>query len=72
MALWGPRPDEYAVRATYKEGLALVEEGKPAPDFTLPSDTGEEVSLSSLRGGPVVVYFYPRDDSRASIHSKCA
>jgi peroxiredoxin Q/BCP len=33
--------------------------GDPAPDFTLPSDTGDEVSLSSLRGRKVIVYFYP-------------
>jgi peroxiredoxin Q/BCP len=33
--------------------------GDPAPDFTLPSDTGEQVSLSDLRGRRVIVYFYP-------------
>jgi len=33
--------------------------GDPAPDFTLPSDTGEQVSLSGLRGRKVIVYFYP-------------
>ncbi|QIX26026.1 thioredoxin-dependent thiol peroxidase [Nocardioides sp. JQ2195] len=33
--------------------------GDPAPDFTLSSDTGEEVSLSDLRGRKVIVYFYP-------------
>src|SRR6476646_3627998 len=33
--------------------------GDPAPDFTLPSDTGESVSLSDLRGRKVIVYFYP-------------
>ena len=33
--------------------------GDPAPDFTLPSDTGEEVSLAGLRGRKVIVYFYP-------------
>ncbi len=33
--------------------------GDMAPDFTLPSDTGETVTLSGLRGGKVVVYFYP-------------
>jgi thioredoxin-dependent peroxiredoxin len=33
--------------------------GDPAPDFTLSSDTGEEVSLQSLRGRKVIVYFYP-------------
>jgi peroxiredoxin Q/BCP len=33
--------------------------GDPAPDFTLTSDTGEEVTLSDLRGRKVIVYFYP-------------
>jgi peroxiredoxin Q/BCP len=42
---------------------AVIEEGKPAPDFTLSSDTGDDVSLESLRGQPVVLYFYPRDDT---------
>jgi len=41
----------------------MVREGDLAPDFTLRSDSGEEVSLSSLRGRPVVLYFYPRDDT---------
>jgi thioredoxin-dependent peroxiredoxin len=36
-----------------------LEPGDTAPDFTLPSDTGEQVSLSSLRGRKVIVYFYP-------------
>jgi peroxiredoxin Q/BCP len=33
--------------------------GDQAPDFTLTSDTGEQVTLSDLRGGKVIVYFYP-------------
>ena len=33
--------------------------GDTAPDFTLPSDTGDEVSLKGLRGSKVIVYFYP-------------
>jgi peroxiredoxin Q/BCP len=33
--------------------------GDPAPDFTLTSDTGDQVSLTSLRGRKVIVYFYP-------------
>ena len=41
----------------------MVEEGNPAPDFTLTSDSGEQVSLESLRGQPVVLYFYPKDDT---------
>ena len=48
----------------------MVEEGKPAPDFKLSSDTGEEVSLASLQGKPVVLYFYPKDESLASNDSK--
>jgi len=45
----------------------MIEEGKPAPDFELASDSGERVRLSSLRGSPVVLYFYPKDDSVATI-----
>ena len=41
----------------------MVEEGKPAPDFELKSDSGESVKLSDLRGKQVVLYFYPKDDT---------
>jgi peroxiredoxin Q/BCP len=37
--------------------------GDPAPDFTLQDDRGQEVSLSSLRGKTVVLWFYPKDDT---------
>ena len=40
-----------------------VEEGEKAPDFTLPSDEGSKIKLSKLRGAPVVLYFYPRDNT---------
>ena len=36
-----------------------LQPGDPAPDFTLPTDTGETVTLSDLRGSRVIVYFYP-------------
>jgi peroxiredoxin Q/BCP len=49
----------------------MVEEGKPAPAFTLPSDSGEEVSLESLRGKPVVLYFYPKDDTPGCTAQAC-
>lgn len=49
-----------------------VEEGRPAPDFTLPTDTGEPLTLSDLRGRPVVLYFYPRDDTCAIYDSSTA
>jgi thioredoxin-dependent peroxiredoxin len=39
--------------------VSRLEPGSLAPDFTLPSDTGEQVTLSALRGRKVIVYFYP-------------
>ncbi|QMU57475.1 MAG: redoxin domain-containing protein [Boseongicola sp.] len=41
--------------------MSLV--GQPAPNFTLPRDGGTEITLSEFRTGPVVLYFYPRDDT---------
>jgi peroxiredoxin Q/BCP len=49
----------------------LVEEGKPAPDFELRSDTGETVKLSALRGRPVVLYFYPKDNTSGCTTQAC-
>ena len=50
----------------------MVEEGKPAPDFELESDTGEHGDASaSLRGKPVVLYFYPKDDTPGCTTQAC-
>jgi thioredoxin-dependent peroxiredoxin len=49
----------------------LIQEGTPAPDFTLTSDSGEKVTLSTLRGAPVVVYFYPKDDTPGCTAQAC-
>ena len=49
-----------------------VQEGKKAPDFTLKADDGEKVKLSSLRGGPVVLYFYPKDNTPGCTKEACA
>jgi peroxiredoxin Q/BCP len=49
----------------------MVSEGSPAPDFTLTSDSGAEVTLSELRGRPVVLYFYPRDDTPGCTAQAC-
>ena len=49
----------------------MVEEGKPAPDFELQSDSGETVTLSSFRGRPVVLYFYPRDNTSGCTTQAC-
>lgn len=40
-----------------------LNEGIPAPDFTLPTDGGGSLTLSSLRGRKVVLYAYPQDDT---------
>lgn len=50
----------------------MVREGEPAPDFTLRADTGEDVTLSSLKGSPVVLYFYPRDDTPGCTTQACS
>jgi peroxiredoxin Q/BCP len=50
----------------------MVEEGKQAPDFELASDSGERVRLSDLRGRPIVVYFYPRDDTPGCTKQACS
>jgi len=44
----------------------MVSQGSPAPDFELETDEGQTVRLSELRGKPVVLYFYPKDDTRAT------
>jgi thioredoxin-dependent peroxiredoxin len=49
----------------------MVEEGKPAPDFELTSDSGEHVKLSDFRGKPVVLYFYPKDDTPGCTTQAC-
>jgi len=41
----------------------MLQDGEIAPDFALPTDDGGTLKLSRLRGKPVVVYFYPKDDT---------
>ena len=49
----------------------MVEKGSLAPDFTLPTDDGTEVSLSDFRGKKVVLYFYPRDNTPGCTTQAC-
>lgn len=49
-----------------------IEEGKPAPDFTLPDGEGNDVSLSDFRGKHVIVYFYPKDETPGCTQEACA
>jgi thioredoxin-dependent peroxiredoxin len=51
-----PKKDE-------RKAMATLKEGDVAPDFTLQRDGGGSVKLSDFRGKPVVLYFYPKDDT---------
>jgi peroxiredoxin Q/BCP len=52
--------------------MAMPKVGEKAPDFELTSDAGKTVKLSALRGGPVVLYFYPRDDTPGCTAEACS
>ena len=49
----------------------MLAAGAKAPDFTLPDQDGDEVTLSQLRGKPVVLYFYPRADTPGCTTQAC-
>jgi thioredoxin-dependent peroxiredoxin len=49
----------------------MLKAGDTAPDFTLPDQNGEDVTLSDLRGETVVVYFYPRADTPGCTTQAC-
>ena len=49
----------------------MIEEGTTAPDFTLPDQEGEDVSLSDFRGSPVVLFFYPKADTPGCTIQAC-
>ena len=61
------KPAKQAVAAS----AGLVAVGAQAPDFTLPNAAGKPVSLSSFKGKPVVVYFYPKDDTSGCTAEAC-
>jgi peroxiredoxin Q/BCP len=49
----------------------MLDGGDVAPDFTLPIDGGGEITLSSMRGKKVVLYFYPKDDTSGCTKEAC-
>jgi thioredoxin-dependent peroxiredoxin len=51
--------------------MAMIEEGKKAPAFTLESSEGGKVSLKDLKGKIVVLYFYPKDDTPGCTREAC-
>jgi peroxiredoxin Q/BCP len=50
----------------------MVEAGQPAPDFRLDDQDGRPVTLAEFRGSPVVLYFYPKDDTPGCTKEACA
>ncbi|RUT27687.1 thioredoxin-dependent thiol peroxidase [Paenibacillus zeisoli] len=48
-----------------------VQLGQQVPDFTLPSSSGEDISLSQFRGQKVIIYFYPKDSTPACTQQAC-
>jgi peroxiredoxin Q/BCP len=50
----------------------MLQEGTLAPDFTLATDGGGEVTLSDYRGKKVVLYFYPKDDTPGCTTEACS
>ena len=51
--------------------MADLKTGTKAPDFTLPTDGGGTVKLSGFKGQPVVLYFYPKDDTSGCTKEAC-
>jgi peroxiredoxin Q/BCP len=52
--------------------MTLPKVGRLAPDFTLQTDADEPLTLSSLRGKPVVLFFYPKDDTPGCTAEACS
>ena len=52
--------------------MALIEPGKKAPTFSLPDQAGKIHSLADYAGQPVVIYFYPKDDTPGCTKESCA
>ena len=52
--------------------MTALNENEKAPEFTLPTDGGGELSLSSFNGKKVVLYFYPKDDTPGCTKQACA
>ena len=49
----------------------MLKEGDKAPSFNMPTNKGENVSLSKLKGQKIVLYFYPRDDTPGCTKEAC-
>jgi thioredoxin-dependent peroxiredoxin len=66
----GSYRERHGWSSSTKEAL-VIDEGTEAPDFELRSDDGSTLRLSDLRGKPVVLYFYPKDDTPGCTAQAC-
>jgi thioredoxin-dependent peroxiredoxin len=66
-----PAPAAPGAPAAAPVEAALLPVGSPAPDFTTTAHTGQKVELSKLKGKPVVLYFYPKDDTPGCTKEAC-
>ncbi len=66
------KPKKTVSSASKATQAADLKVGQKAPPFTLLDDNGQKVSLSDLRGGKVVLYFYPKDDTPGCTREACA
>jgi len=67
-----PRDLPYNKEGLIKQEDGMLNVGDRAPDFTLKNDAGEDVQLSTLRGKPVILYWYPKDDTPGCTKEACA
>ena len=51
--------------------MGKLETGKAAPSFTLPADSGNDISLSDYKGKKVILYFYPKDNTAGCTKQAC-
>ena len=65
-------PVQPAIRQRLSQHMSLIDPGKKAPAFSLPDQEGKKHSLADYAGQPVVLYFYPKDDTPGCTKESCA
>ncbi|MBP2294196.1 peroxiredoxin Q/BCP [Azospirillum rugosum] len=63
--------DQTADQTADQTTAPAIEASTAAPDFTMPTDGGGSVTLSALKGTPVILYFYPKDDTSGCTSEAC-
>jgi peroxiredoxin Q/BCP len=69
---WARRADRRGDSRFHEADMSKVSVGQTAPNFTAPDDQGNPVTLSTFRGRPVVLFFYPKDDTSGCTVEACS